>query len=185
MSRTRLFPHERKNFTRTDCLLPAPCEISSELSHLLLRWFSFSLLLACQCRNSQYGCWRCRDGNSALEGQTVRKLNWYRTWFSIGALGGFLTGNVARVITGRLCSYLCVLFSLVKSRKRTKKQPDEQKWNEKPSQMGFSLDSGRKEVFTIYWPTLWETWSEVWLLKKKNQCGPLGLIVINHCEYYW
>lgn len=103
----------------------------------------------------------------------------------MGALGGFLTGNVARVITGRLCSYLCVLFSLVKSRKRTKKQPDEQKWNEKPSQMGFSLDSGRKEVSTIYWQTLWETWTEVWLLKKKNQCGPLGLIVINHCECYW
>lgn len=57
---------------------------------------------------------------------------------------------VTKVIRKDFAYYLCILFSLVKSWKRMKKQADELKRNENLSQMGFSLDFGRKEVSTVY-----------------------------------
>lgn len=64
-----------------------------------------------------------------------------------------------------------------------KKQPDELKWNENLSQMGFSLDFGRKEVSIVYWPC--EKYKIRFGWKKKKLMWPLGLIVINHCECCW
>lgn len=52
--------------------------------------------------------------------------------------------------TETLLIILVCFILVVRSWKRMKKQPDELKRNENLSQMGFSLDFGRKEVSTVY-----------------------------------